>query len=361
MTFFTLIIFILIFSLLVLVHEAGHFMAAKRAGVKVEEFGLGLPPRIWGKKKHGTIWSFNWIPFGGFVKLKGEDGEYSSDKDSMAKKNYGQRLLIIVAGVLMNFALAYVLLMIGFWSGMAPVALDVKALGANEFTSRVIILDTVKDSPAVNAGLKAGDIIVSVDGKPVTLVSELKSQVAVNSSSVKLVVDRAGQQLAMTLKPVIQNDQKVIGVLIDETVSKVNYVWWKVPYYALLDFLLLVKQITGALVVFVVHLFTTGSLQDSVTGPVGIAKVTGEAVKLGWMYTLQLIVFLSVNLGLINIIPFPALDGGRLIFILIEMGRGGKKVSKKVENAIHSLGFVLLLALIFAVTYRDIVHLIRPA
>lgn len=359
MTLITLVVFILIFSLLVLVHEAGHFMAARRAGVKVEEFGLGLPPRIWGKRKHGTIWSFNWIPFGGFVRLKGEDGGSADDNDSMAQKGYGARLLIITAGVLMNFLLAYVLLMVGFWFGMSPLALDIKAIGQDQFDSKVIVLDVVKDSPAARAGLQGGDIILSVDDQPLKLVTDLQEKIG-QSPTAKLVIERDGQPMDVQVNTRQDGDKRVIGVLVDETVSQVSYVWWKVPYYALLDVVLLIKQIAGALFAFVSHLFVTGTLQDSVSGPVGIARVTGEVVRLGWLYTLQLVVFLSVNLGLINIVPFPALDGGRLIFILIEMGRGGKKVSKKIENAIHSLGFVLLLALIFAVTYRDVLHLIRP-
>lgn len=360
MTFVTVVVFILIFSLLVLVHECGHYFAAKRAGVKVEEFGLGLPPRIWGKRRHGTIWSINWIPFGGFVRLKGEDGEHTQEKDSMAYKRSGSRLWIIVAGVLMNFLLAYVLLMVGFWFGMAPLALDLKALDEGEYQSRVVVLDVLKGSPAEVAGIEAGDTIVSVGDTPITLVNELQN-VLITKTSAKLVVEREGKQLSLTTATKTEDGRRVIGVLVDEMAAGVKYTWWKVPYYALLDFVLLVKQIAVALVAFVVHLFTTASIQESVSGPVGIAKITSEAVKLGWLYTLQLVAFLSVNLGLINIVPFPALDGGRLLFVLMEMGRGGKKVSKKVENAIHSLGFILLLALIFAVTYRDIVHLFSPA
>ncbi len=360
MTFTAVVVFILIFSLLVLVHEAGHYFAAKRAGVKVEEFGLGLPPRIWGKKKRGTIWSLNWIPFGGFVRLKGEDGENVKDEDSMAHKKPGSKLLIAVAGVLMNFLLTYVLLMIGFWFGMAPLALDIRQLGESEYQSQVIILDVAKGSPAETAGIKAGDAILGVGDTLVTQVSQLK-EVLSNETNVVVTVEREGKKLPITVATQKKDGQRVIGVLIDEVMARVHYTWWKVPYYALLDFILLVKQIAVALITFVVHLFITASIQESVSGPVGIAKVTSEAVKLGWFYTLQLVAFLSVNLGLINIIPFPALDGGRLVFILIEMARGGKKVSKKVENAIHSLGFILLMILIFAVTYRDIVHLFSPA
>jgi regulator of sigma E protease len=360
MSFLAIVVFVLIFSLLVLVHEAGHFMAARKAGVKVEEFGLGLPPRIWGKRKHGTIWSINWIPFGGFVRLKGEDGGHIQDKDSMAKKNSSQRLLIIVAGVLMNFLLAYVLLMVGFWGGMSPLAANLKALDGSQFTSRVVILDVVKNSTAAQAGVKAGDVVVSINGQTIRLATEFQQQTAKNSE-VQLVLDRKGEQVKLSVPTKLDGDRRMIGTLIDEVTSNVSYTWWKVPYLALLDFTILLKQIGTALIGFIVHLFATASIQESVSGPVGIARVTNEAVKLGWTYILQLIIFLSVNLGLLNIIPFPALDGGRLFFVLLEMVRGGKKISKEWENGIHSLGFLLLLALIFAVTYRDVVNLFHPA
>lgn len=360
MTIFTLIIFVLIFSVLVLVHEYGHFLAAKRAGVSVMEFGLGLPPRIWGKKKHGTIWSFNWIPFGGFVRLKGEDGTRAQDPDSMVGKSYGQRILIITAGVLMNFGLAYALLMIGFWGGMSPLAANLQALTGAKFDSKVVVIDLVNGGPAKVAGLKPGDIILSVDGQSLQLATQLQTLIA-DKSVAHLVVERDEKEIKLNVPTKLENDKRMLGVLIDEAISNVSYVWWKVPYLALIDLLILVKQIGAALVAFVVHLATTASLQDSVSGPIGIAKVTSEAIKLGWMFTLQLVVFLSVNLGLINIAPFPALDGGRLVFVLIEMARGGKKISKEWENGIHSLGFLLLLALIFAVTYRDIVGLFSSA
>lgn len=360
MSFVAVVVFILIFSLLVLVHEAGHFMAARKAGVKVEEFGLGLPPRIWGKRRHGTIWSINLIPFGGFVRLKGEDGSRGQDKDSMAKKSSSQRFWIIVAGVLMNFILAYVLLMIGFWGGMAPIAANLKTLDGSQFTARVVVLDVVKDSTAAQAGVKPGDVIVSVNGESVRLAQELQQYTAKNTQ-VRLEIDRAGERLQLNVPTKLEGEQRMIGTLVDEVLSDVSYTWWKVPYLALVDFVILLKQIGAALVGFVVHLFATASIQESVSGPVGIARVTNEAVKLGWTYTLQLMIFLSVNLGLLNIIPFPALDGGRLIFLLLEIVRGGKKIGKEWENGIHSLGFLLLLALIFAVTYRDVVNLFAPA
>jgi regulator of sigma E protease len=359
MTFIAIVVFVLMFSLLVLVHETGHYLAAKRAGVKVEEFGLGLPPRIWGKRHNGTIWSINLIPFGGFVRLKGEDGQHAHDKDSMVGKGYGDRLLIISAGVLMNFASAYVLLMIGFWLGMAPLAADLKAFDGGKFESKVVVIQVMKNSGAEKAGLKPGDIVLKVNQTSIALAKELQTAVG-NHEIVTLQVERDKQPLTLKVGTKLDSGKRVMGVMVDEAVSKVSYVWWKVPGLALLDLVLLIKNIAVGLWMFVVHLFATASIQDSVAGPVGIAKVTSEAVKMGWSYTLQLIIFLSVNLGLINIVPFPALDGGRLAFVVLEIIRGGKKVGKEWENGIHSLGFLLLLALIFAVTYRDIMNLFHP-
>lgn len=360
MSLLSIVVFVLMFSVLVLVHEVGHYLAAKRAGVKVEEFGLGLPPRIAGKRRHGTIWSINLIPFGGFVRLKGEDGQHPNDKDSMVSKGYGDRLLIITAGVLMNFLLAYVLLMVGFWFGMAPLAADSKQFAGTTFDSKVVVVQVLKDSGAAAAGLEPGDVVLRVGETPVTLATELQQAVGAQRQ-VTLSIERDHQPMEIKVNTKTEDGKQVMGVMVDEAVSKVSYMWWKVPGLALLDLVLLLKNIAVGLWMFIVHLFATASIQDSVSGPVGIAKVTSEAVKMGWSYTLQLVIFLSVNLGLINIVPFPALDGGRLMFILLEIVRGGKKIGKEWENGIHSLGFLLLLALIFAVTYRDIVNLFHSA
>ena len=158
MTFLAIIIFILVFSFLIIAHEWGHFIAARKAGAKVEEFGLGLPPRMWGWRKNKTsmLYSINWIPFGGFVRIKGEGGEDTGKDDSLSSKSYGARILVTVGGVLMNFATAFVLLMIGFWMGMPPLATDVSQYvdDASAVSSRILILNVDEGSPAEQAGVR---------------------------------------------------------------------------------------------------------------------------------------------------------------------------------------------------------------
>jgi len=358
MSILTIIIFVVIFSLLILVHELGHFWVAKRAGVKVEEFGIGLPPRIWGIKKKNTIYSINWIPFGGFVRVKGEGGENLEDKDSLKSQNYLVQILFTIGGVLMNFATAYVVLMIGFWLGMPPMATDVTAYVVDQerITSQVLVLHVDKESPAEVAGIQPGDLILEVDGTVLSTVEDLQ-QALTGKRSASLLLQRDGETVQVTSATIFEENRQIIGVLADELVERVNYVWWQVPLLALQELWNLLKAIAIAIVGILTKLVITASVPESIAGPVGIAKITAQVVRLGFLSVLQFIIFLSVNLGLINIVPFPALDGGRLVFLIAEVFRGGKRIKPVVENAIHSIGFLLLLAFIFVVTYRDILKL----
>jgi len=355
MTWLSILVFIFIFGLFVFVHELGHFWAAIKSGVKVEEFGFGLPPRIWGTKKHGVIYSINWIPFGGFVRIKGEGVDGGHDPDSLKNKSYGVRILVTVGGVLMNFLTAFGLLMFGFWLGMPPIVSDASryAIDNSQLESQILIVHVDRGTPAELAGIKAGDIVVTADGIALKTVPELQQAIA-GKRQVNMVVRRDQERLTLPVTTIREENREVIGVLADELVSKVHYTWWKVPYFAILETGQLIKNIAIGIVDFLASLVSTGSLPDSVAGPVGIAKITAQAVALGFLSVLQFAIFLNVNLGLINIVPFPALDGGRLLFLLIEISRGGRRIKPEIENAIHSFGFLLLLALIFVVTYRDI-------
>jgi len=339
-------------------HELGHFWTAIKSGVKVEEFGFGLPPRIWGIKKNKVIYSINWIPFGGFVRIKGEGADGGHDADSLKNKSYGVRILVTVGGVLMNFLTALVLLMVGFWLGMPPIVSDASQYVADgsRLESQVLVVGVSQNTPAEQAGMKAGDIVLSADGVALKTVPELQQAIA-GKRQVAVVVQRGAEQLTLSVTTAREENREVIGVLADELVSSVHYTWWKVPYFALLETGQLIKNIAVGIAGFLVGLVSTGSLPDSVAGPVGIAKITAQAVALGFLSVLQFAIFLNVNLGLINIVPFPALDGGRLLFLLIEISRGGRRIKPEIENAIHSFGFLLLLALIFVVTYRDIYKL----
>lgn len=358
MTILSIIVFVLIFSFLVLIHELGHFWAARRAGVAVEEFGLGIPPRIWGILRKGTIYSLNAIPFGGFVKMKGEDTG-ANDTDSLAHASFGWKFLIITAGVIMNLLSAYVLICVGMWLGMPPLASDPTKMvdEASQINSQILVVEVADGLPAQKSDLKSGDVLVSIDGQKIESVGDLASNLS-NKKQVEVGYIREGEQFVTTSGVVAQSGKPVIGVAVDEVVSRVNYKWWMVPVWAIQDFSQIVVKIGESIWAFVAQIFTTGSVSREIAGPVGIAKITAQAVDMGFIPVLQLMIFLSINLGLLNLFPFPALDGGRLVFLIVEIVGRGRRVSPVVENVIHNLGFILLLMLIAVVTYRDVLKLL---
>jgi len=534
----TIIAFLVIFSVLVLIHEWGHFFTARKAGIKVEEFGFGLPPRIWGKKKGETLYSINWIPFGGFVKLLGEDSrdpKLAKDKRSFIAKPPRVRILVICAGVIMNFLLAYVLLTVGFIMGIKPLILsgdDVIARlndGTIETTPGFVIKEVKKDTPAEKAGLQSGDRIVAIDHKEILSADELETmQKSTNKTQHVIDFERGSEQKELTLEPdqkmglgfatyetmflprveilnvkagsaaalaglqpadvilkindksvyyldeyldairsagtltfmvqrgyEIENmqvqlsqsaavvmsgifpntpaeaagvqkgdvlvsmdgqtfatpedviaynkgkaNQKVhyvydrhgqpfeaditpsadglIGVGLstvfsyenqelsvfttDSVVSvtmihDVQYPFWIAPIQAFEESWRL-SALTAGMFVNVIHqVITQFSVPEGVSGPVGIAQLTYQFVQEGALSLMRFMALLSLSLAIINILPLPALDGGRLLFIIIEVVTG-KRVSSKVEAFIHAVGFIFLMLLIFAVTYNDILRLL---
>ncbi len=531
----TIIVFILVFSLLILIHELGHFVMAKRAGIEVQEFGFGLPPRIWGKKKGKTIYSINWIPFGGFVRMLGED---ATDPSMLRKKRsfVGQpmraRVKVVVAGVVMNFLLAWLLLSIGFTAGMQPLlgpddvlpavdsgiiqleeGLKIRAVEEGSFADKIgfeaddviysvddqviddfvlmemvedpvgiykvmrqntvytyeivqeqvdelgeefefglgfydfvafprlrvfdldryskayksgirkgdyilsvndkqmysvqdyeeevrgereleyviyrdgkreqmiveldqvreVIISTVMpDSPAHKAGLKDGDVIISVNGNTIDDSLELIDYVGEHADeTLAYSVERDGKQFFYEIKP----EEGKIGVFLSELmtygsgqeislynvsllssvteIGEEQYVWYKSVYKAFGEGFRLAK-LTGRMFVLVVaDVVSAGEVPETVAGPVGIAHLTHVFVQEGFIPVLRFVAILSLSLAVINILPFPALDGGRLLFILIEF-IFGKRVNQKWEAYIHALGYALILLLILVITYSDV-------
>lgn len=353
--------FVVIFSLLVLVHEAGHFFAARKMGIKVDEFGLGFPPRIKGFKKHGTIYSFNWIPFGGFVKLHGENGDDGEDKRAFSSKKPLARIWVIVAGVLMNFLVGVVLIMIGFWFKMPPLVTPVEQLvgTTNQIESRVVAMKIIENSPATAANLLAGDFILGSGATKFNLPEDLKKfLVGRAGKKTDFLINRDGKEMTVTITPASSTEGVIIGAWIDRSIEKVSYVWWQVPWLALREALTLLWVILNAIIGLLYQLFSTATIPADLSGPVGIARITVDLMRLGWMRILQFVIFLSFNLGIINLVPFPGLDGGRLAFVLIEMARGGRKLSNNIENAVHTIGFMLILILVLVVTYKDVLKII---
>lgn len=357
-----IISFIVIFSLVVFVHEIGHFYFARRAGVRIEEFGFGLPPRLWGRKKGGTIYSINAIPFGGFVRLYGEGDEFRQEKQAFSSKKPWPKLTIVVGGVLMNLLFGLVAMMIGFWSGMPPLVTPVEKYVADpsRVESQIVVAGTVDNSAAAKAGLLPGDFIISSGGQSFILPNDFQSYIqAQGTKPIQLLVERSHQELSIQITPIRNSAGKPeIGVLIDRSVEKANYIWWQVPWFALQETLQVLWLVILSIAGLIYKLFTTASLPAELSGPVGIAKITADVVQLGWFKVLQFIVFLSLNLGVVNLVPFPGLDGGRLVFVLIEFFRKGKNIPGHIENAINTAGFLLLILLIAVVTYKDIMKLI---
>ncbi len=530
----TVIAFVVIFSILILVHEFGHFIMAKRAGIKVEEFGFGLPPRMWGKKKGETIYSLNWIPFGGFVRMLGEDQvdpKMLKSKRSFAAQPMRARVLVIVAGVVMNFLLAWVLMFVGFTVGMQPllgpddvltavndgqIVLDqgvkvksveegslaglagfkaddiiysingnkidginlgeitkdpsksfgvirngaplnlqisgndvlkdtpqklglgfydfgdfprvrifdlrpntvayqaglrsedvllsvngqqifgipqyeslIRGVAKLEYTvfrdglvqqvivertkaRQVIISGIIPDSPAYKAGLKNQDVILTINGKQMTDSQEIVDYIqAHNNEQLAYMIDRGGTQLFYEIK----SEGGPVGIMLSELMSyvdgqgislyntdqvasireikNVQYPVHVAIYKSLGETwkmsVTTAKMFTG----FVAGLVSRGEVPATVSGPIGIAQMTHVFVQEGFIPLLRFVAVLSLSLAVINILPFPALDGGRLLFIVIEL-LVGRRVNQRWENYIHVFGYFLIMALILVVTYSDI-------
>jgi regulator of sigma E protease len=350
----TIIAFILILGLIIFVHELGHFLVAKRAGIRVDEFGFGFPPRIFGVKRGGTIYSLNWIPLGGFVRIKGENGEEAWDADSFGAKSWLRRSAVLLAGVTMNVVLAFVLLTGGYIIGV-PQALDSLPAGAVVSDHSVKVGIVLPGSPAEKAGLQSGDTMVALDAVPVNDADALRAAIKSGSGDITLTVerDKARQDLRLTPTVLAETGSRGIGVeLID--IGTVRYPWYLAPLYGAQTTVIIIANICVSFWDLISGLFI-GHVSPDVSGPVGIAVVTGQAVKIGFRYLIEFTALLSLNLAVLNVIPFPALDGGRFLFLLIEALRG-RAVSRKIEGIAHQVGFALLMLLILAVTYRDLVR-----
>ncbi len=355
----TIVAFILIFGLLIFVHELGHFLVAKRYGIKVEEFAFGLPllPRIFKIKRGETEYSIYPVPLGGFVRMLGEDGSATKNQRSFAAKSPGIRAKVLVAGVTMNLILAYLLLTAGFFLKMPPVSLCADTYPGATAESTVQVAAISDDGPAAQAGLKAGDHVKTIAGEPVSCAQTVPRVLQQHArEAVPVMIERDGQPQTLSVTPGARDTKRAgkVGISPSDDYARLDYPLWGPPLYAAMETVSIIKTTVGAIGGLFVNLFTHATVSEEISGPVGIAKLTGDVVAAGGIIVLRFIALLSLSLAVFNLLPIPALDGGRLLFVIIERLRGGKPVTPRIENAIHASGFALLILFIAVITYFDL-------
>jgi regulator of sigma E protease len=358
----TILIFFAVLFVLILVHEWGHFIVAKKTGMRVDEFGIGFPPKLFGIKKGETEYTFNLLPIGGFVRIFGENaadaeaaGKEGSDiSRSFTSKSKWAQTAVLIAGVSMNVLFAWVLFVAVFVMGV-PTAVEE---GRQSENAALVVTEVLENSPASEARIPVGAKILSyAEGNDEVLTPSSFKEATAASPSITLLYKEGGQEKTAVITPVpglIEGDdtQKAVGIRLSlvEVVQK--------PFLtALYDATVTTVSTTGAIAVGIVKLLSDIVQLDAdlsqVAGPVGIVGMVGDAAEFGFASLLMFTAVISLNLAVINLLPFPALDGGRLLFVAIEA------VTRKPIDAVwvarlNTLGFVLLMALMFAVTYSDI-------
>jgi regulator of sigma E protease len=360
----SIIIFVIVVAVLILVHELGHFLVAKRSGVRVDEFGIGFPPKILHLFKwRGTNFTLNAIPFGGFVKIFGEnpsEEELSPEdkKTSFSYKPKSVQAMILAGGVIFNLLFAWLLIAFGFVIGLPT---DVSSTQRIVQNPELTIVQVLESSPAGMAGLKAGDVILSLGESEFLIenptIEQVSDFVVASESAVDVAVRRGEETLAFEVEPQegIKEEGKAIGI----SMGMIGTLRLP-PYVALWEgaktTAFLTQAITVGLATFIVDTFTGQADFSQIAGPVGIVGLVGDASRLGFIFLLQFTAFISINLAVINLAPFPALDGGRLLFTFIEALKGSP-ISPRIVNSLNLFGFALLILLMVLVTVNDIVRL----
>ena len=376
-----ILIFFIILLVLVVSHEFGHFIIAKINKIRVDEFSFGFPPKLFGKKIGETTYNFNALPFGGYVKIYGENvdeadllevgflnkdktpEEIAMAKRSLANKPRYTQAMVLLGGITMNLLVAWILLSIGFMSGL-PTSTGAVPKGATIDNQALTITSVLPNSPAEIGGIKVGDKIVSLDFKKDTTLPTALSTEGVQSFikshneepiNVSLIRGKEPMNIIVTPKKSNNGDVPMIGISMD-TIGTL-----RLPIHrAVWEGLKLTWNISAMTVVGFYNLIHDSILGhanlSNLTGPVGIVGVVGDAAKFGFIYLLSFTALISINLAVINLVPFPALDGGRLLFLLIEKIKGSR-IKPKVANMTNAIGFGLLMLLMAIITYHDIVKL----
>lgn len=361
----SIILFIIILALLILVHELGHFIAAKKSGVRVDEFGIGFPPRIFSKKYGETVYSLNLFPVGGFVKIFGENPDKESTEGTDSKRSlvHKSKLIqawVISAGVIFNLLLAWVLVSGGLMFGM-PFSVDDSAYGARVQNPKLTITQVMSKSPAEVAGIKGGDHIVGLVSGTQKLqnptISATQKFIS-EHDELELTYVRGGETILTMVRPRdgIVGGRRAIGISMDMVGTLTLN-----PIEALYAGALTTASLTGATVLGIFDFFHQALIGkgdlSQVSGPVGIVGIVGDASALGFAHIISLMAIISINLAVLNLLPLPALDGGRLFFILIEIIKRSP-INPNITNTANGIGFILLILLMVVVTYHDIVKLL---
>ncbi len=356
--------FLFLIGILVFVHELGHFWVARRCGVRVEEFAFGLPPKIWSIKRGHTVYAINAIPFGGYVKMYGQNDfapvsstQAPLNHEHFEAKSWWQKSLILCAGVFMNMLLAIILLTSGYLIGMQPLIPGSPIFEQALEKQGVAIYEIKKDSIAEKYAIPADTTITTVNGTAITSSEQFKTVLEEAKPKGITIELKNGDEIIVRTIPAMPADQ-TIGIAYADAI-KINPVQLPIGqalYYGASDSITVLFDTFRGLGALVVQLFSKLEISQDVTGPIGIFRLTSEVSRVGIIPFMQLLALLSISLAAINIIPFPALDGGRLIFVLLE-ALIGKRFNKLLEGRIHLFGMALLLLFMVAITYKDIVRL----
>jgi len=341
-------------SFLVFVHELGHFLAGKFLGARVEEFGLGYPPRVWGKRFGETLYSLNLIPFGGFTKFPAGDVD---DVGTISGKSAPRRVVILLAGVLGNFVLGWLILSFLF------------ATGKPTFVGRVVVTGVAPSSPAAEAGIREGEAILALNGKEIALAEDLSDEVGKHlGQEVILKVlasDCVGEQgsffeecwrevrVVPRKDPPIGEGAMGVEVVLEGEMTEVTTSIWRAPLAAFGESLRLFKDMLAGYGKLLRSLVRERRVPKGLAGPVGVYGMAKAASGLGSAPFLQFLAFLSFGLGLFNLMPLPALDGGQVLFVVIEVIRG-KRIGAHIERWINLVGIGFLILLMILVTIQDV-------
>lgn len=342
----SIIMTLLIIAVLVLAHEWGHFIVARRIGIPVHEFALGFGYKLFSIKKNGVEYSFRLIPLGGFVRMAGEEyGDDFTEPTGYSSRTPLEKIRVAFAGPFMNFVLAIFIFIVIY-----------TFIGIPNLTEAPILGKVMEDKPAYTAGLRENDKIVQIEGVKINSWQEFTDYVGSTEAgtSLEMVVNRNNEFFTINVTPELDSStgSTIIGVM-----PLVNYEKQNILTSIKLGFQQ-TYELTVLLLAGLWTLITGGASMQDLAGPVGITKLVGEVAQIGWIFLLNFAAFLSINLGILNLLPIPALDGSKIVFATIE-GIRKKPIAPEKEGFIHWLGFLFLMLLIVVVTYNDILKLIK--